>query len=136
MVKLKTLALSATLIALAASLSVSASDLKDQVKMDVQSVGLHPGLDPGMYVCASKHLHIKAMVKNESDSSLAHIRVAGRAYGLDNVLLGTATGMTKEPMIESGQSAEVDLEFLTITGSAIEQVTDHDLTVVEAPALK
>lgn len=29
-----------------------ATDLKDKVKVEIASVGLHPGMDPGMYVCA------------------------------------------------------------------------------------
>lgn len=38
---------------------VAAKDVKDKVKVEIESVGLHPGMDPGMYVCAGGHLHIK-----------------------------------------------------------------------------
>jgi hypothetical protein len=31
----------------------------EKVKVEIESVGLHPGMNPGMYVCASGHLHIK-----------------------------------------------------------------------------
>jgi hypothetical protein len=51
------------------------------------------------------------------------------------VLLGKATSSTKNSFLLPGEKADVDLEFLTITGSTIEQVTDAELTVIEAPAM-
>lgn len=42
---------------------VAAADLKDKVKVEISTVGLHPGMDPGMYVCASGHLHIRGTSK-------------------------------------------------------------------------
>ncbi len=48
-----------------------AADLKDKVKVEIESVGLHPGMDPGMYVCALGHLHIKGTVQNLAGVPLA-----------------------------------------------------------------
>ncbi len=98
-------------------------------------MGLHPGLAPGMYVCASTHLHIKASVQNLASLVLGQIKVAGKAYGPDRALLGKATSSTKNSFLLPGKKADVDLEFLTITGPTIEQVTDAELTVIEAPAM-
>ena len=41
-----------------------AAQMKEKVKVEVDTVGLHPGMDPGMYICASNHLHIKGTVEN------------------------------------------------------------------------
>src|SRR5688572_33178548 len=76
-----------------------AADLKDRVKVEIASVGLHPGMDPGMYVCASNHLHIKGTVQNLSDVALGRIKVAGKAFDADGKLLGTATGSTKQAIL-------------------------------------
>ena len=86
-----------------------ARDLKDKVKVEIESVGLHPGMDPGMYVCA--------------------------AFNSEGKLLGTAAAATKVPTLAPGDKAEVNLEFLTVTGPAIQQVKRHEVTVVEAPSL-
>ena len=111
-----------------------AADLKDRVKVEIASVGLHPGMDPGMYVCASNHLHIKGTVQNLSDVALGRIKVAGKAFDADGKLLGTATGSTKQAILVRGDKAEIDLEFLTLTGPQIQSVKKHELTVIEAPA--
>ncbi len=112
-----------------------AANLKDQVKAEIDSMGLHPGIPPGMYVCGSTHLHVKASVENLTSLVLGQIKVAGKAYGPDRALLGKATASTKMPVLLPGEKADVDLEFLTITGSTIEQVTDAELTVIEALAM-
>jgi len=39
------------------------------------------------------------------------------------------------PTLAPGEKAEVNLEFLTVTGPAIQQVKRHEVTVVEAPSL-
>lgn len=101
--------------------------------MDVEYVGLHPGMDPGMYICARGHLHIKATVQNLAGVPLGQIKVAGKAYGLDGKLLGTATALTKQPVLRPTEKVEVDLEFLTITGPLIRQAKTHELAVIEAP---
>ena len=127
--------IAAIIIILGAFAPGHAANLKDQVKVEIDSMGLHPGLAPGMYVCASTHLHIKASVENLAGVVLGQIKVAGEAYGPDRALLGKATASTKMPVLLSGEKADVDLEFLTITGPTIEQVTDVELTVIEAPAM-
>jgi len=113
-----------------------AADLKDKVKVEIDSVGLHPGMEPGMYVCASDHLHIKGTAQNLSNVALGRIKVAGKAFGADGKLLGMATFSPTQASLKPGEKAEINLEFLTITGSLIEKVKRHELAVVEAPARK
>ena len=115
--------------------SVAARDLKDQVKVETQSVGLHPGMDPGLYVCAGGHLHIKGTVQNLANVPVRQVKVIGRAFDGAGKLLGTATTTTKTDKLAPGQKAEINLEFLTVTGPAIDQVKRHDLSVTEAPSL-
>lgn len=115
--------------------SLPAQNLKESVKVQVESVGLHPGMDPGMYVCASGHLHIKGTVQNLAKVPLRQVKVAGRAFDADGKLLGTATATTKSGTLAPGDKAEINVEFLTVTGPAIQQVKRHEGTVVEAPAL-
>jgi hypothetical protein len=114
---------------------VAARDLKDKVKVEIESVGLHPGMDPGMYVCASGHLHIKGTVTNLADVPLRRVKVTGRAFDGAGKLLGTATTTTKADKLAPGQKGEINLEFLTVTGPAIDQVKRHDVSVAEAPSL-
>jgi hypothetical protein len=111
-----------------------AADLKDKIRVEIDSVGLHPGMDPGMYVCASDHLHIKGMVQNMANVAVGRIKVAGKAFGADGKLLGTATFSPKQTALKPGEKAEINLEFLTVTGPLIQQVKKHELTVVEAPS--
>ena len=129
------LSLIAALVIIGASIPAQAANLKDQVTVEIDSMGLHPGLAPGMYVCASTHLHVKASVENLASLVLGQIKVAGKAYGPDRALFGKATSSTKNSFLLPGEKADVDLEFLTITGPTIEQVTDVELTVIEAPAM-
>ena len=129
------ISLIAALVIIGAFAPAQAANLKDQVKVEIESMGLHPGLAPGMYVCAASHLHIKASVANLASLALGKIKVAGEAYGPDRALLGKATASTKKPVLLPGEKAEVNLEFLTITGPTIEQVTGAELTVIEAPAM-
>jgi len=110
-----------------------AVDLKDKVKVEIESVGLHPGMDPGMYVCASNHLHIKGTVQNLAGVALGRIKVGGKAFGPDDKLLGTATFTTKPEILKPGEKAEINVEFLTVTGPIIQQVKRHELAVIEAP---
>jgi hypothetical protein len=113
----------------------AAADLKDKVKVEVSTVGLHPGMDPGLYVCASNHLHIKGTVQNMADVPLRQVKVTGRAFDGAGKLLGTATTTTKTDKLAPGQKSEINLEFLTVTGPDIEQVKRHELSVAEAPSL-
>ncbi|MGH7826329.1 MAG: FxLYD domain-containing protein [Candidatus Binatia bacterium] len=113
-----------------------AADLKDKVKVETLTVGLHPGMDPGLYICAKNHLHIKGTVQNLAGVTVGKVKVSGKAFAADGKLLGTATFSTKEASLAPGEKAEVNLEFLTITGSSIEKVKRHELAVLEAPVKK
>ncbi len=110
-----------------------AADVRDKVKIETLSVGLHPGMDPGMYVCALNHLHVKGTVQNLADVPLGQIKVGGKAFGADGKLLGTATFLTKQATLEPGGKAEINLEFLTVTGPLIQRDKRHELAVLEAP---
>ncbi len=110
-----------------------AMDVTEHVKVDVERVGLHPGMDPGMYVCASGHLHIRGTVHNLTDIALGPITVAGQAFDAAGTLLGTATASTQQARLAPREKAEINLEFLTVTGPLIQQVHQHAVTVTEAP---
>ena len=111
-----------------------AADMKDKVKMEVASVGLHPGMDPGLYVCALGHLHIKGTVQNLSDVPLGPIKVAGKAFDADGKLLGAASSTIKQAVLAPSQKTEFNLEFLTVTGPKLNEVKKHEVAVVEASA--
>lgn len=111
--------------------TLQAADMKDKVKAEIGTVGLHPGMDPGMYVCAANHLHIKGTVQNQAGIPVGRVKVAGNVFGADGKLLGTATSSTKQATLASGEKAEFNLEFLTVTGPLIERVKKHQLEVVE-----
>lgn len=106
-----------------------AADFKDKVKVEILNVGLHPGMDPGMYVCAGNHLHIKGTVQNLAGLSLGQIKVAGKAFGA-----GTAAFVTKQAALAPNEKAEINVEFLTVTGPMIQQVKRHEITVIDAPS--
>jgi hypothetical protein len=106
----------------------------DKVRVEIESVGLHPGMQPGMYVCAAGHLHIKGTVHNLTDAPLGRIKVGGRAFDAEGNLLGTATASTKKSVLTPGERGEINLEFLTVTGAMLDKVKRHEVTVLEAPA--
>src|SRR5437867_69959 len=124
----------ATLVLLGDSVGPAEAQLAEKVKVEVESIGLHPGMDPGMYVCAGGHLHIKGTVQNLAGLPLGRIKVAGKAFDADGKLRGTATAATKEDTLGPGEKAPIDLEFLTVTGPVIQIIKKHQLTVTEAPA--
>lgn len=124
--------LTVVLVTLGGFAPTLAADLKDKVKVEIESVGLHPGMEPGMYVCAFGHLHIKGTVQNLAGVALGQIKMAGKAFDAEGKLLGTATSSTKQATIGAGEKAGIDLEFLTVTGPLIRQVNRHEVTVVEA----
>jgi hypothetical protein len=128
------MSLTCVLIILAGLSGARAADLKDKVKVEVLTVGLHPGMEPGMYVCAGNHLHIKGTVQNLAGVPLGKIKVAGKAFAADGTLLGTATFTTKPATLVPNDKAEINVEFLTVTGPVIQQVKRHELAVVEAPS--
>jgi hypothetical protein len=113
-----------------------AADLKDKVKVETLTVGLHPGMDPGLYICAKNHLHIKGTVQNLADVAVGKVTVSGKAFAADGKLLGTATFSTKEASLAPGEKAEINVEFLTVTGPLIEKVKRHELAIIEATARK
>ena len=113
-----------------------AEDLKDQVKVEKSYEGLHPGLDPGLYVCAGNHLHVKGTVRNRASVTLTSLTLEGKAYDADGKLLGTAHPPKIKPArltpLKPGEEAEFDLEFLTITGQVIPRAKRVEIVVIEA----
>ncbi len=113
-----------------------AEDLKDKVKTEILSAGLHPGMPPGLYVCAGSHLHVKGSVQNLSGVTLASIKLEGRSYDTEGKLLGKAHLRRINPPrlvpLAPGQKAEFDLEFLTITGPQIPLAVKQEIVVLEA----
>ena len=107
-----------------------AGDLKDQVKVEIKSSEVHEGMAPGTFVCAEGHLHVRGSVQNLADAPVGQVKVAGTVFDADGKVLGTATASTKQPVLNPKDSADVNLEFLTITGSKIKQVKNQELTVV------
>jgi hypothetical protein len=107
-----------------------AGDPKDAVKIEIESAQVHPGMDPGMYVCAAGHLHIKGTVQNLASVAVGPIEVAGKAFDADGKLLGTATATTKRPVLNPNDKADINLEFLTVTGPLVKQVKNQELAVV------
>jgi hypothetical protein len=107
-----------------------AGDLKDDVKIEIESSEVHSGMEPGMYVCAAGHLHIKGTVQNLASVPVGPIRVAGKVFDADGKLLGSATASTKRSVLNPNDNAEIDLEFLSVTGPVVKQVKKHELAVV------
>ncbi len=111
-------------------------NMSERVRVQIETVGLHPGMEPGMYLCAAGHLHIKGTVQNLTDTSLGKIKVSGRAFDADGNLLGTATASTKKAVLLPNAVGEINIEFLTLSGEMIEKVKRHELTVLEAPSTR
>ena len=116
--------------------ATTAEDLKDKVKVEILSAGLHPGVPPGLYVCAGSHLHVKGRIQNMSDITLGSIKLVGRSYDAEGKLLGKAYPRGINPPrlvpLAPGQKAEFDLEFLTITGPRIPLAKKQEIVVLEA----
>lgn len=110
--------------------AASGADLKDQVKIEVVSTGLQAGMDPGTYICAGGHLHIKGTVQNLTNAPVGPIKVAGKVFDADGKLLGTASASTKQAQLNPHDKADINLEFLTVTGPLVKQVKNRELTVV------
>ena len=107
-----------------------ASDLKDAVNIEIESSEAHPGMGPGMYVCAAGHLHIKGTVQNLASVPVGPIKVAGKVFDADGKLLGSATASTKRTVLNPNDKAEINLEFLSVTGLLIKQVKNQELAVI------
>jgi hypothetical protein len=80
------------------------------------------------------HLHIKGTVENLAGVPLGQIKVAGEAFDATGKLLGTAAASTKEESLAPSRKAQVNVEFLTVTGPMIQQVKRHEVTVTAAPS--
>src|SRR6202171_1570455 len=93
-----------------------AGDLTDEVKIEIESTAVHQGMEPGMYVCAAGHLHVKGTVQNLAAVPVGPIKVAGKVFDADGKLLGTATASTRRPVLNPNDKADINLEFLTVTG--------------------
>jgi hypothetical protein len=119
-----------TSIAFGGVLTAAAAELKNEVKVEIQSAGLHADMAPGMYVCAEGHLHVKGTVQNLTEVPVGPIKVAGKVFDANGKVLGTATASTKRPVLNPNDTADVNLEFLTITGPLIKQVKNQTLEVV------
>jgi hypothetical protein len=129
--KMKTAMISiVTSIAIGGVLTAAAAELKNEVKVEIQSAGLHADMAPGMYVCAEGHLHIKGTVQNLTEVPVGPIKVAGKVFDANGKVLGTATASTKRPVLNPNDTADVNLEFLTISGPLIKQVKNQTLEVV------
>ena len=127
------LASTCTLAAIAMLFTVDApfaAGLEDQMKVQIESSEVHSGLQPGTYVCAGGHLHVKASVRNLADVPVGSVKVAGKALDADGKLLGTATSSTRQPAIGPHKAAPIDMEFLNVTGPLIKQVKNEELSVV------
>jgi hypothetical protein len=119
-----------TLMVSAGMLTVGAAELKKEIKVEIQSTGLHADMAPGMYVCAEGHLHIKGTVQNLTEAPVGPIKVAGKVFDANGKDLGTATASTKRPVLNPNDTADINLEFLTVTGPLIKQVKNQTLEVV------
>ena len=124
----------AALVTIGALSPALAANLKDKVGVEIESAKFHADMDPGTYMCAAQHLHIRAAVENRAEVPLGRIKVAGKVFDGGGALMGTATASTGQPLLGPGEKAGVDLEFLTVVGSAVEDVDRHEIEVVEAPA--
>ena len=107
-----------------------AAGLADEVKVEMDSSAVHSGMEPGTYVCAAGHLHIKGTVQNLSAVAVGPVKVAGTVFDAEGKVLGTATGSTRQAVLNPNDKASVDLEFLKVTGPLIKQVKNQELTVV------
>jgi hypothetical protein len=119
-----------SLIAVGGMLTVGAAELKNEVKVEIQSADLHADMAPGMYVCAEDHLHIKGTVQNLTELPVGPIKVAGKVFDANGKVLGTATASTKRPVLNPNDTADVNLEFLAVSGALIKQVKNQTLEVV------
>jgi hypothetical protein len=119
-----------TLVVSAGMLTVGAAELKKEVTVEIQSAESHADMAPGMYVCAEGHLHIKGTVQNLTEAPVGPIKVAGKVFDANGKVLGTATASTKRPVLNPNDTADVNLEFLTVTGPLIKQVKNQTLEVI------
>ena len=58
------------------------------------------------------------------------VKVAGKVFDAEGKVIGTATATTRRPVLNPNDKADVDLEFLTVTGPLLKQVKNQELSVV------
>ena len=121
-------------MAISGMASVGAAELKKEITVEIQSTGSHADMAPGMYVCAEGHLHIKGTVQNLTEAPVGPVKVAGKVFDASGKVLGTATASTKRPVLNPNDTADVNLEFLTVTGPLIKKVKNQTLEVVAVGA--
>ena len=124
------MALMVGVMAIGGMAPAGAADPNNEVKVQIQSAGLHADMAPGMYVCAEGHLHIKGTVRNLTKAPVGPVKVAGKVFDADGKILGTATASTRRAVLNPNDTADVDLEFLKVTGPLIKQVKHQSLEVV------
>ena len=116
--------------------SAPAADPKDNVRVEILNTDLHQGMDPGLYVCAGSHLHIKGTVQNVTKKTLVSIKLEGKAYDAKGKLVGTAYPRKLKPLrlvpLKPREKAEFDLEFRTLTGAKIQMAEKQEIVVIEA----
>ena len=112
-----------------------AADLKDKVKVEIDSVGLHPGMEPGMYVCGLGHLHIKGTVQNLTRSPSERSRWRERLSAL-MAASGNGHVFDEAGYPCSGREGRESRGVPNRYGPLIEKVKRHELAVLEAPAGK
>ena len=104
--------------------------LKDQMKVQIDSSEVHTGMQPGTYVCAGGHLHVKASVQNLVQVAVGPVKVAAKALDADGNVVGTATASTRVATLNPNEKAPLDVEFVSVTGPLIKQVKNEELSVV------
>ena len=124
------IAWSILVIAALASAGAAAAELKDEMKIQVETAELHAGMAPGTFVCAEGHFHIKGTVQNLAAVPVGQVKVSGKVYDAEGKLLGTATTSTRQAVLNPNDKAPINLEFLKVTGPLIEQVKRQELEVV------
>jgi hypothetical protein len=121
---------SIVVMAALAAAGVAAAELKDEMKIQVETAELHAGMAPGTFVCAEGHFHIRGTVQNLASVPVGQVKVSGKVFDADGKLLGTATSSTRTPVLNPNDRAPINLEFLKVTGPLIDQVKRQELEVV------
>jgi hypothetical protein len=121
---------SIVVMAALAAAGVAAAELKDEMKIQVETAELHAGMAPGTFVCAEGHFHIRGTVQNLASVPVGQVKVSAKVFDADGKLLGTATSSTRTPVLNPNDRAPINLEFLKVTGPLIDQVKRQELEVV------
>lgn len=119
-----------TFMAFAFCSAALAGDLRDEMKVQIETAALAQHMKPGTYVCAEGHFHIKGTVQNLAAVPVGQIMVAGKVFDGDGNVLDTATASTRQPVLNPNDKAPINLEFLKVTGPLVQKVKNQELTVV------